>query len=131
MWQLEMHTWGTRERRAGQRHLCLEGRRQQLDSIAGKWIADANTGENRSRVRSHRSPDRIYALIETGDGVPFHGQPTDNGELWRSDDGGATWKVVSYDRNLACRQPYYTRMAVSTDNPDEAYFLVRDVQPHH
>jgi hypothetical protein len=32
-------------------------------------------------------------------------------------------EVVSYDRNLACRQPYYTRMAVSTDNPDEAYFL--------
>src|SRR5687768_18018139 len=26
-------------------------------------------------------------------------------------------------RNLACRQPYYTRLTVSTDNPDEAYFL--------
>src|SRR5213075_1672805 len=46
-----------------------------------------------------------------------------NGELWRSEDGGNTWKVVSYDRNLACRQPYYTRMAVAPDNPDETYFL--------
>jgi photosystem II stability/assembly factor-like uncharacterized protein len=72
---------------------------------------------------SRSNPNRIYALIETGDGVPWKGQPTDNGELWRSDDGGTTWRVVSYDRNLACRQPYYTRMAVSPDNPDETYFL--------
>src|ERR1019366_9686377 len=66
---------------------------------------------------------RVYALIEAGDGNPLHGEATDNGELWRSEDGGATWHVVSYDRNLACRQPYYTRVAVSTDTPDEAYFL--------
>jgi hypothetical protein len=69
------------------------------------------------------NPNRVYALIETGDGNPMHGQPEDNGELWRSEDGGNSWKVVSYDRNLACRQPYYTRMAVSPDNPDETYFL--------
>ena len=68
-------------------------------------------------------PNRVYALIETGDGNPYKGQTSDNGELWRSDDGGAHWKVASYDRNLACRQPYYTRMAVSPDNPDETYFL--------
>jgi photosystem II stability/assembly factor-like uncharacterized protein len=72
---------------------------------------------------SRSNPNRVYALIETGDGVPWKGRPTDNGELWRSEDGGSTWRVVSYDRNLACRQPYYTRMVVSPDNPDETYFL--------
>jgi photosystem II stability/assembly factor-like uncharacterized protein len=73
---------------------------------------------------AYSNPNRVYALIETGDGVPpAAGVPTDNGELWRSDDGGTTWKVVSYDRDLACRQAYYTRVAASTDNPDEAYFL--------
>src|SRR2546428_12389272 len=66
---------------------------------------------------------RIYALIETGDGVPWHGQATDNGELCRSDDGGETWRVVSYARQLSCRQPYYTRMAVAPDRDNEAYFL--------
>jgi hypothetical protein len=69
------------------------------------------------------NPNRVYALIETGDGVPLHGRPTDNGELWRSDDGGTNWRVVNYDRHLACRQPYYTRTVVSTDNSDELYFL--------
>src|SRR3989454_3160476 len=72
---------------------------------------------------SRSNSSRIYALIETGDGVPWHGQATDNGELWRSDDGGETWRVVSYDRQLSCRQPYYTRMAVAPDRDNEAYFL--------
>jgi hypothetical protein len=30
---------------------------------------------------------------------------------------------VSFDRQLSCRQPYYTRMAVATDTENEAYFL--------
>src|SRR5207248_87515 len=30
---------------------------------------------------------------------------------------------VSFDRDLGCRQPYYTRMSVAPDNPDETYFL--------
>src|SRR4029079_19250060 len=38
-------------------------------------------------------------------------------------DGGNNWRVVSYDRDLGCRQPYYTRMDVAPDNPDETYFL--------
>src|SRR4029079_14227133 len=69
------------------------------------------------------NPNRVYALIETGDGNPLHGRPTDNGELWRPDDGGANWRVVSFDRDLACRQPYYTRTVVSTSTPAEMYFL--------
>jgi photosystem II stability/assembly factor-like uncharacterized protein len=72
---------------------------------------------------SRSNPNRVYALIETGDGNPLHGRPTDNGELWRSDDGGTNWRVVSFDRDLGCRQPYYTRMDVAPDDPDETYFL--------
>ena len=49
----------------------------------------------------------------------------ERGELWRSDDAGASWKVVSYDRQLAGRTHYYTRMAVAPDNPDEAWFLAQ------
>ena len=62
-------------------------------------------------------------MIETGDGVPWKGQPTDRGQLWRSDDGGDTWQVVSYDRNAMGRAHYYSRMAVAPDDEDEAYFL--------
>src|SRR5436190_18940931 len=72
---------------------------------------------------SRSNSSRIYALIETGDGVPVHGQDTERGELWRSDDGGENWRVVSYDRQLSCRQPYYTRVVVAPDRDNEAYFL--------
>ena len=27
-------------------------------------------------------PNRVYAQIETGDGVPYNGEETDSGELW-------------------------------------------------
>ena len=55
--------------------------------------------------------------------MPWKGQETERGQLWRSDDGGDTWQVVSYDHNAMGRAHYYSRMAVAPDDPDEAYFL--------
>ena len=52
---------------------------------------------------------RVYALIQTAD----------QGSLWRSDDGGASWKVVSWDRTLIGRAGYYIRLAVNPNNADE------------
>src|SRR6185369_232887 len=40
------------------------------------------------------------------------------GSVWRSDDGGKTWKSVSWDRRLIGRAGYYIRIRVSPDNPD-------------
>ena len=60
------------------------------------------------------NPQRIYALIETG----WNGK----GSLWRSEDGGEQWKVVSYSHILAERPHYYTRMLISPKNQDEVYF---------
>lgn len=57
--------------------------------------------------------DRVYALIETSDGVPMEGYETDTGELWRSDDGGRGWRLVNHSHNLATRQAYYTRCGVT------------------
>lgn len=122
MWQLEMHTWGRESGGPGSGIFVSKDGGSNWTRLQGNGLPTRTLGKI-GLAFAPSKPDRIYALIETGDGVPIHGQPTDNGELWRSDDGGATWKVVSYDRSLACRQPYYTRMAVSTDNPDETYFL--------
>ena len=69
------------------------------------------------------APDRLYALIETGDGVPYNGKETESGELWRSDDNGKTFKLINSDRDLGGRQAYYTRTTASPDNPNEVYFM--------
>ena len=71
--------------------------------------------------------DRIYALIETGDGVPWHGQETESGELWRSDDGGDTWRLMTHDRNFGGRTGYYNNCVVFPDDPDEAFFLTSQI----
>ena len=52
---------------------------------------------------------RVYALIQTAD----------QGSLWRSDDGGATWRTASWDRTLIGRAGYYIRLAVNPKNADE------------
>jgi len=52
---------------------------------------------------------RMYALIQTAD----------QGSLWRSDDAGVAWRVVSWDRTLIGRAGYYIRVDVNPVNPDE------------
>jgi hypothetical protein len=56
---------------------------------------------------------RMFALIQTAD----------QGSLWRSDDGGATFKNVSWDRRLIGRAGYYIRLAVNPQNPDDVLVL--------
>jgi len=69
------------------------------------------------------APDRLYALIETGDGIPYDGKETESGELWRSEDNGKTFKLINSNRELGSRQAYYTRTAAAPDNPNEIYFI--------
>ena len=72
-------------------------------------------------------PSRMYALIQTGaDGVQPWGSTTRikseaQGSVWRSDDGGSTWKNVSWDRRLIGRAGYYIRIRVA---PDDANHLL-------
>ncbi|MGH9394245.1 MAG: WD40/YVTN/BNR-like repeat-containing protein, partial [Terriglobales bacterium] len=56
-------------------------------------------------------PNRVYALIQQ-----------DTATLYRSDDGGANWTVVNRDHVMAERSPYYTRFAISPDDPNLLYF---------
>ncbi|MHB8305123.1 MAG: WD40/YVTN/BNR-like repeat-containing protein [Vulcanimicrobiaceae bacterium] len=55
-------------------------------------------------------PSRVYALIEAKGGI-----------LWRSDDAGASWKMVS-DNTLIDQRPFYfTHLAVDPKNPNHVY----------
>ncbi len=122
MWQIDIKNWGRESggpgsglyvsRNGGDSWTRLEG--HGLPSLPVGKVAVCMTPED---------SDRVYALIETGDGVPWHGQETESGELWRSDDGGRNWIVASHNRNLAGRTAYYSRCAVSPEDPDDAYFL--------
>jgi photosystem II stability/assembly factor-like uncharacterized protein len=121
-WQVEVHTWGRRSGGAGSGIWMSSDGGATWKRLTGSGLPKKHVGKI-GLAMSKANSNRVFALIETGDGVPADGQDQESGELFRSDDGGSTWQVVSHDRNLAGRTHYYTRMAAMPDNDNEAYFL--------
>lgn len=59
------------------------------------------------------NPDIVYVVSET----------KSEGELWRSDDAGAHWRVVNRDPNINFRPFYYADIRVDPSNPDRIFSL--------
>jgi photosystem II stability/assembly factor-like uncharacterized protein len=122
MWQFEIHTWGRSSGGPG------SGLFKSIDGgltwkrLEGHGLPKPPVGRIAVRV-AKKDSNRIYALIETGDGVPWDSKPTQIGQLWRSDDGGENWRLVNSDRNIRGRTHYYTREEIAPDNEDEVYFF--------
>jgi photosystem II stability/assembly factor-like uncharacterized protein len=121
-WEFVIHTWGRKSGGAGSGIWKSTDGGTTWKRLTGNGLPTKPIGKVDLAV-ARTNPNRVYALIETSDGVPLPGVEAESGELWRSDDGGARWELVSHDRELAGRTQYYTRMAVMPDNADEAYFL--------
>ncbi|MES3034628.1 MAG: hypothetical protein V4813_11590 [Gemmatimonadota bacterium] len=58
-------------------------------------------------------PDIVYVISET----------KDEGELWRSDDAGKTWRTVNRDPNINFRPFYYADIRVDPKNPNKVFSL--------
>jgi photosystem II stability/assembly factor-like uncharacterized protein len=122
MWPIEIHTWGRQSGGPGSGLFKSTDGGVTWKRLSGNGLPERTTGKIVFAIAPNNSK-RIYALIETGDGVPLNGKETDRGKLWRSDDGGENWRLVSYDRNLGGRTHYYFRVAVAPDNENETYYL--------
>ncbi len=122
-WQVELHTWGRISGGTGSGIWKSTDGGTTWNRLTGSGLPTRPVGKI-GLAMTRANSLRVYALIETGDGVPAVNiaQP-DSGRLFRSDDGGGSWQLVSYDRQVAGRTHYYNRMAVEPDNEDEAYFL--------
>ncbi len=122
MWQIELHTWSRESGGPGSGLFESRDGGVTWRKLTGHGLPTKSVGKVMPAV-AYSNPNRVYATIETGDGLPWKGQETDRGQLWRSDDGGDTWQVVNTDRSVLGRTAYYARMAVSTDNENETYYL--------
>jgi len=122
MWSVKIRTWTRESGGPGSGIFMSKDAGDTWTRIEGHGLPEGEVGKI-GLCMSQSDTDRIYALIETGDGVPWHDAHTDSGELWRSDDGGAEWEMVNANRDFAGRTAYYSRCAVSTNDPDEVYFL--------
>ncbi len=122
MWPFEIHSWGRESGGPGSGLYMSRDEGATWKKLTGHGLPTRTTGKFALAIARSNS-NRVYALIETGDGVPYKGQETDRGKLWRSEDGGENWRLVSYDRSLGGRTHYYFRVAVSPENENETYFL--------
>ena len=112
-WSIEIKTWGLRSGGPG-------GGIYRSKDGGKTWEPMKNNGlpggaENpvgkASVAVSYSNPDVVYALFEM-----------DSPQLWKSTDGGDSWELTMINHTINERAPYYTRLRVSTDDPDEVYF---------
>jgi len=110
MWPMLIRTWGKWSGGpGGSLHKSVDGG-AKWKRLSGKGLPEGDIGKIAVAVAPSDS-DRVYALIEHNDEG-----------LWRSDDGGETWRQANHDRALLNRPLYYTRCVVAPDDPDEVYF---------
>lgn len=122
MWHLELRPWTRTSGGPGSGiYRSLDGG-TTWKKLEKNGLPKGNVGKIALSMTAAQA-QRIYALIETGDGIPLNGEKTNSGELWRSDDRGKSFKLVSSDRNLSGRGAYYTRCAATPDDPNEIYFM--------
>ncbi|MFT4737507.1 MAG: photosystem II stability/assembly factor-like uncharacterized protein [Cyclobacteriaceae bacterium] len=114
MWSININSWGLRSGGLG-------GGIYKSTDGGDSWTPMKENGLPGGEKRpvgktaialSHGSPNVVYALFEIN-----------SPELWKSEDSGASWKLMSQDHTMNERAPYYTRIAVAPDNPDEVYFM--------
>ena len=82
-----------------------------------------------------KNPNILYAVIEnatpTGPPGPTGVVPTKGGEVYRTDDGGATWrKVNADDYNVSPKGPYYFSQIRVDPNNDQSLWITQDGYRH-
>ena len=122
MWQFEIHTYGRESGGPGSGLFTSRDGGVTWKRLTGHGLPTKPVGKVVVAI-APSNPDRVFAMIETGDGLPWKGQETEAGQLWRSDDAGENWKMINADRNAMGRAHYYSRTVVSPDNENETYYL--------
>jgi photosystem II stability/assembly factor-like uncharacterized protein len=108
MWQVEMHTWAMFSGGPGSAIYTSRDGGTTWSKINSPGLPKSPVGKIDVAIAPSNS-NRVYALIQT----------KDQGSLWRSDDGGTSWRAGSWDRALIGRAGYYIRLAVSPSNENE------------
>ena len=108
MWQVEMHPWGELSGGPGSAIYATRDGGATWKPVSHPALPKSPLGKIDVAIAPTDS-SRVYALIQTAD----------QGSLWRSDDAGANWKNVSWNRALIGRAGYYIRLGISTGDANE------------
>jgi photosystem II stability/assembly factor-like uncharacterized protein len=94
-------------------------------SVNGGETWERLSGKDRDRGLPKKDMDRIGVAVAPSDPdiVYVISETKDEGELWRSDDAGDHWRVVSRDPNINFRPFYYADIRVDPQNPNRVFTL--------
>jgi photosystem II stability/assembly factor-like uncharacterized protein len=121
-WQMQIWTWGRESGGPGSGLWKSTDGGDTWTRLEGHGLPRGTLGKIGLGVTPD-DPHRVYALIETNTNREYEPLDDHAGVLWRSDDDGASWRLVNSDHTLAQRPLYYTRMAVAPDDRDEVHFM--------
>ena len=107
-WEVVMHTWAMYSGGPGSGVYRSRDGGTTWQKLTSPGLPVSPVGKIDVAIAASNAK-RMFALIQT----------PNQGSLWRSDDGGDSWKVVSWDRRLIGRAGYYIRIEVNPQNPDE------------
>ena len=82
--------------------------------LRGNGLPAGETGRIGLGVASNGT--RVYAVIQSNEGV-----------MWRSDDGGAHWRLMTRDTLVNQRPFYMSRLAVDPSNENHVFFSSEDL----
>ncbi len=108
MWQVVMHTWAMFGGGPSSGLYVTRDGGDTWSKVTDPGLPKSPLGKIDVAIAPTNS-NRVYALIQTAD----------QGSVWRSDDGGHTWKVSNWERTLIGRAGYYIDIKVSSGNADE------------
>ncbi len=112
-WQIDIKTWGRKSGGPGSGVYVVARRRHDVEADRRDTACPHPPLGKIAVAVAPSDPQRVYALIETGDSAARSGAPT---------TAARSGSCVSHSRLLNERPHYYTRMLVMPDNANEVYF---------
>lgn len=113
MWSLLIHPWNLDSGGPGGGVYISRDGGTTWEKVVGHGMPPAGHAVGKVAVAVAPSdPQRVYALVQDT-------QPS----LYRSDDAGKNWTLVSHDHMMLQRDSYYCRFGVSPTDEDRLYFL--------
>lgn len=113
MWPLIIHTWGRKSGGPNGGIWKSADGGSTWKRLTGRGLPGPPLGKIGLAIAPSNS-NVVYALIETGN--------PNRGVLWRSSNGGDSWRLISYDRLLNERSHYASRIMVNPADENEVYF---------
>jgi photosystem II stability/assembly factor-like uncharacterized protein len=122
LWEISINTWSRKSGGPGSSLWMTRDGGETWKKLEGEGLPKPPWGKIGLTMSADDS-SRVYALIETSSNRDFAPIEEFQGVVWRSDDGGEEWSMVSANNDLVQRPLYYSRALAAPDDHDEIYFM--------